>query len=87
MILDFEFSFKMKQGILWEINGWVLRGYWLITYIRSMLDCHVIKTKKGKEIEKGIEELTKIGEFKSWKTLNDKSCQTLDHLILGSQVW
>ena len=40
-MLDFEC--EMKQGIKWEINGWVLRDYWLITYMRSMLDCLVIE--------------------------------------------
>ena len=45
----------------------VLRGYWLITCMRSMLDCHVIrKMRKGK----GIEELSKIGVFKNWKALD-----------------
>ena len=29
--------------MVWEISDWVLRGYWLITYMKSMLDCHEIE--------------------------------------------
>ena len=40
---SFEYDFEMKQGMIWEISGQVLRGYWLTTCIRSMVDCHVIE--------------------------------------------
>ena len=42
-MLHFEFDFEMKQGMLWEISSWVLRSYWLITYMRFMLNCHIIE--------------------------------------------
>ena len=52
-MFDFEFGFEMKQGMVWEISGQILRGFWLITYTGSMLDCHVIKKlKKGKKYNK-----------------------------------
>ena len=71
-MLDFECGFEIKQGMVWEMIWWILRGYLLITSIKSILDCHVRKKmRKRKEIEKGIEELTKIVVFESWKALND----------------
>ena len=51
-------------------------GYWLVTYMMSMLDCHEIEIEKRKEIERRIEELTKIGISESWKTLNGQDLQS-----------
>ena len=51
---------------------WVLKGYGLITCMKSMLGYYVIgKMRKGKWIKKVIERITKIWVFKSWKYLND----------------
>ena len=47
-MFDFGIGFEMKQEMIWEINGWVLWGHWLITYMKSMLDCHVIEIEKRK---------------------------------------
>ena len=39
--------------MIWEISGWVLCGYWLITYMRSILDCQRIEKRKKLVLRKG----------------------------------
>ena len=52
-MLDFECDFKLEQGMIWEMIEWVLKGYWLTTYMRSMLDCWRIEKGKNEFWEKG----------------------------------
>ena len=71
-MLDFEFGFEMKQDKVWGINGWILWGYWLVTYMKSMLDYYEIEIEKWKEIKRRTEEHTNIGVFESWEALNNQ---------------
>ena len=53
LMIDFEHGFKLEQGMVWEMIEWVLKGYWLTIYMRSILDCWRIEKGKNKFWEKG----------------------------------
>ena len=72
--MDFEFKvidawfwmcFKLEYGMDWEMNEWVLSGYWLMICMRPM------ENKKNEKVRKGIGRLTNIGVIGSWKASND----------------
>ena len=84
-----------------ERSGWVLCYYWLITYMRSMLDCQRIKKRKKWFLRKGrisfekemvenswIDRLWKQGQVGSCKFLKIWSCKAPNNweIVLFSMI-
>ena len=61
-----------KQEMVWEINDWVLWGYWLIIYMKSMLNCHIIVIEKRKGNRKRSKRVYQDRGTWKLKTLNDQ---------------
>ena len=67
----FWMCFELEHGMVWEMNEWVLSGYWLMICMRPMMGCFVIGNEKKEKVRKEIGRWTKIRVIGGWKALND----------------